>query len=335
MDTTSLPTHSAPVRPPRPLFDYLPIGLFGSVMGLVGLSIAWQMVSRQYGAPMWVADTIGAIAVLAFVALLLAYGWKCITAWPAVLAEFRHPVAGSLFGTAWISFLLVPIVLAKVSPGLARGVWGIGAIGMTVFAWLIVSRWMGHRQQAIHATPAWIVPVVGLLDLPLAMPALGLEAHAGLAVFALALGLFFTIPLFTMIFSRLLFEDPISDAMRPSLMILVAPFAVGYSTYTVVTGHYDVFADALYFLMLFLLVVLGGQMRRLLGGCPFRVSWWSVSFPLAASAICALHYAETHPNPFANGVAWLLLAIASLSILLLLLRTLAGLFTGELRTLSG
>jgi tellurite resistance protein len=325
---------SCRLNPGRPQLDYLPVGLFGAVMGLVGLSVAWREASRLYGAPGVIADGIGAAAVIVFIALVLGYGWKCWTAWQAVKAEFQHPIVGSLFGTPLISLLLLPIVLVRFNTIFAIGTWMVGAAGMTLFAWYIVSRWMSDRQQMAHAIPAWIIPVVGLLDLPLAMPLLGLPVRSGLGVFALAVGLFFAVPLFTLIFARLLFEAPMPDGMRPSLMILVAPFAVGYSTYTTVTGSNDIFAVALYMLTLFVLAVLFGQMRYLTACCPFRVSWWAVSFPLAASAICALRYAGVSPGLFTNGVALLLLCVASVAILGLLLRTLTGLFFGELRTLS-
>lgn len=315
-------------------FDYLPVGLFGAVMGLVGLSVAWREASRLYGVPGMVSDGIGVIAVAVFAVLVASYGLKCLTAWPAVKAEFNHPIAGCLFGTVLISLLLLPIVLARFSQTLALGMWLVGAIAMTLFAWIIVGRWMTDRQQSAHSTPAWMIPVVGLLDLPLAMPALGLPAGSGVGVFALAVGLFFAVPLFTLIFSRLLFEEPMPNALRPSLMILVAPFAVGYSTYTVVTGNHDVFAQALYMLTLFVLAVLIGQMRYLAACCPFRVSWWAVSFPLAASAICALRYAAVNPGPFTLSVAGLLLGIASVAIVGLFARTLKGVVAGELRALS-
>jgi tellurite resistance protein len=151
--------------------DNLPIGLFGSVMGLTGLSIAWHLARAHFGAPAWIADAIGVVAIVAFVAIALGYTVKLLTAPDAVRAEFRHPIAGSLFGTLLISILLLPIVIAPVSLVLARVLWAIGAIAMNGFAWLIVSRWMSDRQQAAHATPAWIVPVVGLLDVPTFMPA--------------------------------------------------------------------------------------------------------------------------------------------------------------------
>jgi tellurite resistance protein len=124
------------------------------------------------------------------------------------------------------------------------------------------------------------------------------------------------------------------DALRPSLLILVAPFAVGFSTYVATTGQVDLFAQSLYMLTLFMLAVLLGRLRDLPRCCPFRVSWWAVSFPLAASAIAALKFAAADPGTIADAIAILLLALATIVIALLLLRTLAGLLRGELRTLS-
>jgi tellurite resistance protein len=210
---------------------------------------------------------------------------------------------------------------------------------MNGFAWLIVSRWMSNQQQAAHATPAWIVPVVGLLDVPLGVQSLGFSADVytnvhQLMILDLAVGLFFAIPLFTMIFSRLLFEAPMPDALKPTLLILVAPFAVGFSSYTVTTGSTDIFAQALYLVALFILAVLLGRLTLLNGCCPFKFAWWSVSFPLAASSIAASRYATDFPGLIADGIALVLLALATLTIAALLMRTLVGLARGELRTLS-
>lgn len=315
-------------------FDYLPVSLFGSVMGLTGLSVAWRLAHVRYGAPEWTAEGIGVAATAAFVLMTVAYAVKLVTAPDAVRAEFRHPIAGNLFGTFLISLLLLPIILAPVALRLAQAMWGAGAVGMAVFAWMIVSRWMSDRQQIAHATPAWIVPVVGLLDVPLALPGLGLPPMHGVMVLGLAVGLFFAVPLFTLIFSRLVFEPPMPDALQPTLLILVAPFAVGFSAYVATTGQVDLFAQSLYVLTLFMLAVLLGRLRNLLGCCPFRVSWWAVSFPLAASTIAALRFAAAEPGLVTDTIALALLALATVTIAGLLVRTLVGIARGELRTLS-
>ena len=318
-------------------FDYLPVGLFGSVMGLTGLSVAWRLAQQRYGGPeglALIAPALGWAAGAAFLAVLAGYAVKAATAFGAVRAEFRHPVAGALFGAPLVSLLLLPIPLAPVNLGLARVLWALGAVGMVVFAGFVVSRWMSDRQQVAHAAPTWIIPVVGLLDLPLALPSLGLPHTHGLMVFGLAVGLFFAVPLFTLIFSRLLFEPPLPDALKPSLMILVAPFAVGSSAYQATTGRSDLFSDCLTMLAFFMLAVLLGQLRNLPVCCPFRVAWWAVSFPLAACAIAALRYAAAENGPAADALALALLALATLVIVGLLVRTLFGLARGELRTLS-
>lgn len=331
MSGISVATAAAPARQ---RFDYLPVGLFGSVMGLTGLSVAWRLAQARYGAPEWATDAIGIAAVTAFVLLTFGYAVKLMTAPAAVGAEFRHPIAGNLFGAVLISLLLLPIILAPLNLQVAQGMWGVGAVGMVAFALMIVSRWMSDRQQVAHATPAWIVPVVGLLDVPLAVPSLGLPPMYGVMVLGLAVGLFFAVPLFTLIFSRLLFEPPMPDALQPTLLILVAPFAVGFSTYVATTGRIDLFAEALYVLTLFMLAVLLGRLRNLPSCCPFRVSWWAVSFPLAASAIAALRFAAAEPGFVTDAIALTLLALATLTIAGLLVRTLAGVARGELRALS-
>src|ERR1700679_4188863 len=52
---------------------YLPVALFGSVMGLTGLSVAWRLAHTRYGVPAGIADAIGAIAMAVFVALTIVY----------------------------------------------------------------------------------------------------------------------------------------------------------------------------------------------------------------------------------------------------------------------
>ncbi len=327
---TTIPVPAASAR----TLEYLPVALFGSVMGLVGLSAAWRLAHARYGLPETVSNAIGALALLAFVAMSLAYAVKAMAAPDAVVAEFRHPITGNFFGLFLISLLLLPIVIAPASLAVARTAWAIGAAGMVLFAWLMVDRWMGDRQQVAHATPAWVIPVVGMLDVPLAVPSLDLSQLHAVMVAGLAVGLFFAIPIFTLVFSRLVFEPPMPDSLQPTLLILLAPFAVGTSSYVATTGRVDLFAECFYALTLFMLAVLAGRLRYLGRCCPFRVSWWAVSFPMAAAAIAAFRIAETDRGVFMDALALVLLAAASIVVAGLLVRTLLGIARGELRTLT-
>jgi tellurite resistance protein len=314
--------------------DYFPVGLFGSVMGLTGLAVSWRLAHELYGTPITIPVVLGWLAVIDFVCVAGAYALKLITAPEAVRAEFYHPVSGNLFGTIPVSLLLLPIVLARIALRLAQIMWVTGAIIMIIFALIIVNRWMSDRQQVEHATPAWIIPVVGMLDIPIALPTLSLPPMHGIMMLGLAVGMFFALPLFTLIFSRVLFEAPMPDALLPSLMILLAPFAVGFSAYVATSGQVDMFAEGLYALTLFIFAVLIGRMRHLATCCPFRVSWWAVSFPLAATSIAALRFEGAHSSQISRGIAEFILFVTTIVIGGLLVRTVVGVLRGDLRTLS-
>lgn len=88
-------------------------------------------------------------------------------------------------------------------------------------------------------------------------------------------------------------------------------------------------------LTLFLLAMLLGQLRILASCCPFRVSWWAVSFPLAASSIAGVRFASAAPGVVTDAIAIALLALATLVIAALLGRTLLSIARGKLRTLNG
>ena len=328
--TTSTTVASAARR-----FEYLPAGLFGSVMGLTGLSLVWRSLASHHHAPAWIADALAVIAVAAFLLLTAAYVLKMATAADAVRAEFGHPVAVNMFATFWVSLLLLPLVLAPFNLLLARVLWVIGAVGMTVLAWHIVSRWMTIQQEPENATPAWLLPVVGMLDMPLAVPALGwLPQLHSVMVAGLAIGLFVAIPVFTLVFARLIFEAPLPAPLQPTLLVLVAPTAVGMSSYVATTGSVDLFAMSLYAVTLFLLTVVLGRLRHLRSCCPFTVGWWAVSFPLAACAIAALRFADARPGWATEVIAVALAALCTVVIVWLLGRTLFGIARGELRELG-
>lgn len=317
-------------RPGAGPFDDLPVALFGSVMGLTGLSVAWRLAQSLYGLPRWGAAVLGVIAVLSFLAMSVAYGVKLATSFDAVRAEFRHPVAVNTFATFWVSLLLLPMVLAPYSLPAARVSWSLGAVGILWMAWHVVGRWLQGAYALDQVAPAWLLPVVGLLDLPLAAPILDLPHLGGAMQLGLAAGSFLTLPVFTMVLGRLVLQPPLPRPLEPSLLILVAPSAVGMSTYVATTGHVDLFAKSLYCVSLFILAVLAGRLRHLAHCCPFRVGWWAISFPLAACAIAALRFAQAVPGIASDVVAGFLLALASVLILWMLARTLLGIAQGAL-----
>src|SRR6478736_6350155 len=106
-----------------------------------------------------------------------------------------------------------------------------------------------------------MIPVVGTLNISLVGVTLDLPGAQAVSAFGLAVGLFFACPLFTLILSRLIFEEQISQPQRPSLLILVATFAVSFSAYLSVVGRF--FAVAV--LAFTTVVILSMSVRTILG----------------------------------------------------------------------
>jgi tellurite resistance protein len=313
---------------------WFPVSLFGSVMASAGLALAWRLASAEFGAPAWVGEAFGLLAAAAFVVLSACYAIKCVASFPAVRAEFAHPVAVNFFGTPIIALLLLAPVAMPYSALLGKVLWAAGTASMLGFAWLVVSRWINLRQQVAHATPAWMIPVVGTLNIAIAGATLELPFAPALSVAGLAIGIFFAVPLFTLILSRLVFVEAMPSSAQPSLMILVATFAVCFSSYLAVADRLDLFARSLFSVAVFMFAVLLPRLLRLRGSMPFHVSWWAVTFPLAALTNAALRYAAREPSMPIRAFALLVLAFATLVVLSQGARTLVAVARGELRNLT-
>lgn len=314
---------------PSPAVDPLPVSLFGSVMGLAALSTDWRAASAL-GLPAWPADIFGVLAVLGFAGLTAAYLAKAKRRRVAVEAEFEHPLTRNFFGMPLICLLLLPPVIEPVSRPLAALSWSVGVGGMAIFACIQLGRWLAEPRQRDGVTPAWLIMAVGILDIPLAMPALGLLATSGFGVACVVIGLSVAAALYVYAIRRYAFGPPLPAAQTPTLLIAVAPLAVGCSSYATVAGETNEFARALLVLAVATLAALFMPVGRYLARTPFALSWWGMGFPIAATAAAALHMSSDGRGPLGDALAIGLLTLATLAISGLLLSTAIGVASGRL-----
>jgi tellurite resistance protein len=183
--------------------------------------------------------------------------------------------------------------------------------------------------DAGHALPAWLIPGVATLDIVVAGgDAPQAWAHE-LNVFSLAVGTMVALVFFTMIMSRLIHhQEKLANEMVPSLMILVAPFEVGFLAYTNFFQRVDTFAAMLFYFGLFIFLALVFKVFR--RGIPFAAGWWALSFPLAALSNAALRYADHVRYLPVTVFALAMLAFLSALIAVLLARTTQIVLDGRL-----
>ncbi|SDH20027.1 SLAC1 anion channel family protein [Propionivibrio dicarboxylicus] len=301
-----------------PPLAYFPVPIFSSVMGTCGLALAWQRAGEATPALAGIWPGIAALATGIFLALLLLYTLKLVRHQGQVVAEWRHPVRVNFFPAISISILLLSVVWRDTLPSLAFFLWCAGAVLHLGFTLAILSSWIFHTHYDIHhANPAWFIPVVGNLFVPINAAAFGL---AEVGWFYFSIGFVFWLVMMTIVLYRVFFHDPIAPRLLPTLFILIAPPAVGFLAYQALGGSLDAFARVLYGTALFVTLLLAVNARRFLQ-LGFFLSSWAYSFPLAAITIASFVMAQRSGHVFFIGLAFGLLAVVTVVITTLLAMT--------------
>lgn len=329
--STATPTTATgtAATPPDALhrLEHYPITFFATTMGLGGFTLALRAAAEPLGlgmAPFRV--TLAATAVV-FVMVALGYAAKALRHPRAVHAEWHHPVRLAFFPTVSVSLLLIAVALMTEAPAAARALWMLGTAIQGGLTLAVISGWIGTRSfQHGHLNPAWFIPAVGNVIVPVAGAQLG---YAELSYLFFSAGMIFWIVLLTLVFNRLVFHDPLPGRLQPTLVIMVAPPAVAFIAWVRMTGGVDNFAHILLSLGYVFAALVALQLPRILR-LPFALSFWALSFPLAALTIASFLYAEKVGAQSHVVIGAVLLAALVLLIAVLIGRTLVAIARHEI-----
>jgi tellurite resistance protein len=206
-------------------------------------------------------------------------------------------------------------------------VWWIGTALQGTLALAVIGAWIGHRPfQPGQLSPAWFIPAVGNVIVPLAGAPLG---YAEVSWLFFSGGLIFWVVLLTLVVNRLMFHDPLPGKMVPTLMILVAPPAVAFTAWLRLEGAVGPFGHFLLsaaYVFALIVATQAGRFRAI----PFALSWWALSFPLAALTVASFAYAEAAGSAAHRQIGAGLLALLALVVAGLALRTLMAIRAGTI-----
>lgn len=298
--------------------EHFPIAFFTCVMGLAGLSLAWREAGKMMPLTVNPSALIAIVSALVFTLLSLMHLLKYARHRSAVIAELDHPVKSKFFSAITISIVLLSAIALPYSYALAISLFITGALIHLLLTFWVFNRWMfSTHYQNEHINPAWFVPVVGNVLMPIVAVPLGLEE---VGWFFFSIGIVFWMVLFTIFMHRIFFFDPLPPMLTPMLFILIAPPAVGFNAYLALNGFVDNFSQVLYGIALFITLFLFSQFRRF-SRLPFFLSWWAYAFPLAAMTIASFQYFEQTRYAPVRWIALVLLALLSAIVMSLLVRT--------------
>ena len=301
-----------------PRLQHFPVAWFATVMGLGGLTIAWRRAEEVLQLPIQLSPWLLAISTVLFIVLAGLYAIKAMKYRDSVVKEWNHPIRMNFVPTFSIGLILLSIAWLPINPAYSHLLWIVGATIHLLLTFFVITQWVHHTKFEIaHMNPAWFIPVVGNILVPIAGVA---HAPAEISWFFFSIGLMFWPVLLSIIFYRVIFHASLPERLMPTLFILIAPPAVGFLSYVKLTGGVDAFAHVLYNGALFFTLLLFFQINRF-ARLRFFLSWWAYSFPLAAIAVATLTMFHETGSVLYLRLSGILLGIATVVIAGLVVRT--------------
>lgn len=254
-----------------------PVMFFAVIMGFGGLSVAVLKLGFDEN----IFLVLRAVSTLLFALICVFYGIKIAVFSAEFKKELNHPIRLNFFAAFSISLLL----LAMIYKGsVAAWLFYAGVIAQSYITLFVLRAWCEREINIAHSNPAWFIPVVGNLLVPIASPQL-----TPWLWFYFGFGLFFYMALFSVLFYRLIFHPQLPSKFMPTLFIFIAPPSIAFLDF-VRLSEFGAFAYILLSVAVFFAILLVFMWRNFTQ-LKFFLSWWAFSFPLAALCV-AFHKAS-------------------------------------------
>lgn len=303
---------------PSNRLQFFPIMMFATVMGLAGLTLVYKRGSEILQLPIFISTLMMFFTTIVFFIIVYLYISKIIKHKDEVEKELSHPVRINFFAASSISTLLLSMVYRHNIDLISQSLFFIGAVLHIFFTFYTIKFWINNNLEMQHSNPAWFIPIVGNLIVPIAGKGF---INDSILYFYFSIGIFFWIILFAIILNRIIFHAQFMPKFMPTLFILIAPPAIGFISYIKLTGNLDFFAQILFNLGLFFTILVFVMYKNFIN-IKFFISWWAFTFPMAAITLATILMYELTNYWFYSFLAYFLMIITTIVVLLVARQTL-------------
>ena len=296
---------------------FFPIMMYAIVMGMSGVTITYQKAGEWLGFPQIIGEVLMYITTFIFIVVTIIYLVKYSKYKMAVKKEFNHPIRINFFAAFSISMLMLAIIYKEYDPTISAIFWYPGAALHFYLTMHTISFWINSNQELGHSNPAWFIPIVGNVLVPVA--GVGF-ASSGVLMYFFSVGMFFWIILFSIILNRIIFHHQLAVKFMPTMFILIAPPAVGFIAYFKMFGVLDIFAIFLFNMALFFTFLVAFMYKNFIK-IKFFISWWAFVFPIAAMAISSMLMYTKTKDPMALGLSYVMVSAVTVVIAIVIYQT--------------
>jgi len=296
---------------------FFPIMMYAIVMGMSGLTITYQKAAIWLDFPHIIGNSLMYITTAIFIGISVIYLMKFFIYFNAVKNEFNHPVRINFFAAVSISMLMLAIIYKEEFPAVSAIFWYPGTLLHFYLTMYTITYWINSNQELAHSNPAWFIPIVGNVLVPVA--GVGF-ASTGILMFFFSVGMFFWVILLSIILNRIIFHHQLAIKFMPTLFIFIAPPAVGFIAYFKMFHQIDFFAMFLFNVALFFTFLIAFMYKNFMK-IKFFISWWAFVFPIASMSIASmLMYVKTK-DPTVLLLSYTMVAIVTIVIAIVVYQT--------------
>ena len=294
---------------------FFPVMFFTVSMGFGGLTNAWLQAAKTLNTPQVIGDILQIISIVLFVVISAIYIAKAFRYPSEIKMEFSDPFRINFFSAITVSVMLI-YMLPFAQCELMTYIWLVTVAVHLVLTVAVVRYWFDHTITTAHSSPAWFMSVVGSLNVVLSSS----DAALPHTIFFFAIGLFFWLMLFPVLFYRLIFHPQMPEKFLPTLFIFIVPPSLACMDSLRLFGDIAItwifYSIALFFVLLILSMI--KEFIKL----QFFISWWAYTFPLAAFTIATMRlYNISTDNIWLYGCAWALLITVTMVVFYVSLQT--------------
>ncbi|MBT3991086.1 MAG: hypothetical protein HON14_03160 [Rhodospirillaceae bacterium] len=308
---------------------YFPTTFFGAVMGISGLGLAWRQAEVSLG---W-SDLPGdAILLIGAAILILAtplYLIKILRLPEAFQRDVDHPVKSAFLSAFPVGLSLQVSALAPLHMEAATLLWLFAAPASLLVNFFVFSRWYLIGEGTARINALWMIPAAGSFLIALAGQQVGFNEAAW---FFFAIGVVFGGSILIITIYRYISEPRLPDPVVPTYFVPLVPPGLMSIIYPMITNwqpgdDISSFVRITFYFSLFIFLF-NLSMIKIFWRLKFSMGWWAYTFPLDTISIALLAYGTATKNAFLLQFGGGVLAISTILILYILLRTVVEITRG-------
>ncbi len=286
------------------------------------MTITYQKAYELLNYPHIISSFLVIVTSVLFLIISFIYISKTIFYTSQALWEYNHPIRINFFATFSISLLLFAIIYHDINTVVSAWFFYIGAVLHLFLTLRTISFWIGKNQDITHTNPAWFIPIVGNVLVPVA--GVGVVSNY-ILMFYFSIGIFFWIILFAFILNRIIFHHQLAQKFLPTLFILIAPPSIGFIAYVKLYGTIDMLALFLFDIGIFFTILVIFMYKQFIG-IKYALSWWAYIFPLASMTIASLLFYKLTDFDVIYYMANFLISLLNIMFFIVLYNTIKNIF---------